>query len=92
MKDHLVQCLQEQNMTFLKTRHTAMKFKSLINLCKCRMQKLPQFTIIGCSNCKAWHHVDCVSAPLKALLNGFVAHVVGIARFSLILYKLLLVG
>ena len=53
-RDHLMQCLQEQNMmTFQKTRHTAMKFKSVTNLCKCRMQTLPRFTTIQCSNCKA---------------------------------------
>ena len=73
MRVHLVKCLQEQNMTefpLKKARRSAMKIKSVVNIriyCKCRMPELPGSTMIQCSSCKTWHHVDCVSAPLKAL-------------------------
>ena len=74
MRDHVMKCLQEQNVTMFpvkKTRRAAQKVKSVTDLhvfCKCRMPEVPGSTMIQCSNCNAWYHIDtCVSVPKRAL-------------------------
>ena len=74
MRSHLMKCLQEQNMTefpIKKTRRTELKVKNITGLhvhCMCRMPEIPGSTMIQCSTCKMWYHVDlCVSVPCESL-------------------------
>ena len=52
MRDHVMKCLQEQNITMFpvkKTRRAAQKVKSVTDLhvfCKCRMPEVPGSTMI----------------------------------------------
>ena len=73
MRRHLVDCLESQFLSafpVMRKRRRANKVKVLSTVpryCSCRMPEQCGCTMIQCSTCKEWFHVEhCVTVPTEA--------------------------
>ena len=74
MRPHLANCLEKNALTpfpVKRKRRNACKVKSTITIpvyCTCRLPTLKDCTMIQCSKCCGWYHVDvCVNVPQEVL-------------------------
>lgn len=76
MRQHLVQCLENEEMTSFLSRKVNQKYLSeircsysLLIICTCR--EVERDLQIQCNHCNMWYHIDYVNLPPDSLcLNG----------------------
>ena len=70
MRQHLLKCLQEGQLTQFPVKKTCMSSKKLqlgyySSLCLYRMPEVSGVEMTECSNCKTWYHIPfCISVPI----------------------------
>ena len=66
------QCLSAFPVIWKRRRGDVVKWSTTLQVyCSCRMPEQPECTMVECSQCKEWFHVDtCVTVPPQALGSG----------------------
>ena len=71
MRQHLVQCLVNKEMTRFPSRKVNQKYLSEIRhsysvLVICTCHEVARGTRIQCDHCHKWYHIDCIKMPLDS--------------------------
>ena len=75
MRDHLVQCLQQKNMTLFPTTSKRVRRcitkKTIVPIfCRCRKPYFEGENMVQCTICKEWFHFKCEKIPKSRNLTN----------------------